>query len=227
MNNTINIAKILYQTYLKDRTVLTQTGEISVSLLHQLLHVKRYHALFMELCHNQIQEIVFQVEDSSDKIILYKADIISGIHKLVNRKELELTTLENQELERLESQMQMAQFLNKYQHKMFEITIEGHRYSISTDEMLSFLNQTSTTFYENYQDNRSILGISKDYFAFALYHLIQDGRLLEDYLLSSDMMNNIEMIREMQIRDIEWINQIPETINPYQKQVHISDSLKA
>ena len=206
--------------------------KVSLELLKRLLTDEDYYEYVEKLFNNEIDKYrvnaIVDLEESKDPITLSKVEIVKGIKICLNRKLFKLDELGEARLEELEEKLNFKLFEKEVLDDVFSIVIDGEKFEVSTNNLLSFLT-CSDEEYEEFFDlakEQNIYGIPKDKFAFVVVKFVDYCDIFSKYLVPDKIVLRCDELSSSKRIDIQAMNEIEKTYAPNLDKVVVDSRLR-
>lgn len=196
---------------------------ITKEVLTKLLTDDRYYSYVLKLFNNEIP--CFRVcgvknGDITPSIKLSKAEIVIGLEEL--KKETIFTDEMNDKLSYLSSEVSFNKFFNDFKDNAYQISIDGFDIVIPLLGMINFL-RLKEDYYLKCLSLDTISNTKVEYFIYALTKFIVDEHILDNYVMSEDMIDRISKLICNEVIDVESLNQITKTIDKEKDKVKVNE----
>ena len=228
--NKIKVDKNTFIKFKNDNQIKINDKMISKDLLIYLFTTKGiglYNLIDnMFKSENEKLIITYDKEKSYEKIeeiTSSRTDIYLGIKEL--SKEKEYKEKGNDFLKTYELYCNEEAFLEKYKNIFFSVDIEGIKYKFSFEKIWEFLTLPEDK-YQKLLYGETIEGMKKEYFIYGCVMFLKQKKIINDYILQDNIKNRYEDLKTSKIVDIEAINEITETDNPYIDKIQLNQELE-
>lgn len=207
-------------------------NKISVELLKRLLTDEDYYEYVEKLFNNEIDKYkvnaIIDLEESKEPITLSKVEIVKGIKICLQRKLFALDEIGMKRLKELEEKLDFKLFEKEVLDDVFSVVIDGEKFEVSTNNLLSFLN-CSDKEYEEFFDlakEKDIYDIPKDKFAFVVVKFVDYCDIFSKYLVPDKIAMRCDELSSSKRIDIQAMNETEKTYAPNLDKVFVDYKLK-
>ena len=207
-------------------------NKISLELLKRLLTDEDYYEYVEKLFNNEIDKYkvnaIIDLEESKEPITLSKVEIVKGIKICLQRKLFALDEIGMKRLKELEEKLDFKLFEKEVLDDVFSIVIDGEKFEVSTNNLLSFLT-CSDKEYEEFFDlakEQNIYDIPKDKFAFVVVKFVDYCDIFSKYLVPDKIAMRCDELSSSKRIDIQAMNEMEKTYAPNLDKVFVDYKLK-
>ena len=207
-------------------------NKISLELLKRLLTDEDYYEYVEKLFNNEIDKYkvnaIIDLEESKEPITLSKVEIVKGIKICLQRKLFALDEIGMKRLKELEEKLDFKLFEKEVLDDVFSVVIDGEKFEVSTNNLLSFLT-CSDKEYEEFFDlakEQNIYDIPKDKFAFVVVKFVDYCDIFSKYLVPDKIAMRCDELSSSKRIDIQAMNEMEKTYAPNLDKVFVDYKLK-
>ena len=205
--------------------------EVSIEFLKRILKDYNYYDYAYRFFSNEISSFCVSyiiAGDTGGSIYYQKPQIIKGLEQLILLKRLVLQPEEKQKYEKLRENISFERFLAKNKGNNYNIFIDGNKYSIPIDQIVSLMQLSEEEFDRLCSSNeiKNIHDIPKEHFIYACYIYFREQKVFEEYLVPAVIKDRFDDIKALQKIDLQAINKYLETEDSKFKNVQIDINLK-
>lgn len=135
---------------------------------------------------------------------------------------------EQQKFDSLKNSISFEKFLEKHKGNNYNIDIDGNKYSIPTEQLISLMQLPNEQFDNlcSSIDIKEINGIPKEYFIYASFKFFKENNAFEEYLMPDVVANRYRDIGSLQKIDLQAINKHLTTTDTKYQNIKIDSSLE-
>ena len=166
--------------------------------------------------------------DTAGSIYYKKSTIIKALEQLISSGQIVLQPDEQQKLDSLKNSISFEKFLEKHKGNKYNIDIDGNKYSIPTEQLISLMQLPDEQFDNlcSSVDIKEINGIPKEYFIYAAFKFFRENKALEEYLMPDIVANRYRDIGTLQKIDLQAINKHLTTTDTKYQNIKIDSNLE-
>lgn len=166
--------------------------------------------------------------DTAGSIYYKKSTIIKALEQLISSGQIVLQPDEQQKLDSLKNSISFEKFLEKHKGNKYNIDIDGNKYSIPTEQLISLMQLPDEQFDNlcSSVDIKEINGIPKEYFIYAAFKFFRENKALEEYLMPDIVANRYRDIGTLQKIDLQAINKHLTTTDTKYQSIKIDSNLE-
>ena len=211
--------------------IRVDSTDVSIEYLKKILNDDSYFEYASRYFNGDINNfsVCYIINGDTGGAIYYKKGIIiRAIEELLLSGKLSLNSDEQKRLDSLKDSISFEKFQEKYKGNNLNIDIEGNKYSIPVEQMISLMQLPNEQF--NYlcssTDKKDINGIPNEYFIYATLNFFHESKALEEYLMPDVIINHYKEIESLQKIDIQAINKHLTTRDTKFKDIQIDSNLE-
>lgn len=206
-------------------------GDVSIELLKRIVNNETYYEHVYNVFTDDVRNfmVCYISHGDIDGIIkCSKAQIVKGIESLIASDTMILDSEEQKRYDSLKQLVSYEQFLEKNKGSSYGIKIDGKEYSIPIEQIFSlmFLQEEDFDKLCCSSEIKSIYGIPKEYFIYAVSKYFKDGSIFNDIVFPEVVAERFDDIVSMQKIDIQAINVCVETTDTKFKEARINEDLE-
>lgn len=166
--------------------------------------------------------------DTGGSIYYKKSTIIKALDQLISSGQIVLQPDEQQKLDSLKSSISFERFLEKHKGNKYNIDIDGNKYSIPIEQLVSLMQLPDEQFDSlcSSVDMKEINGIPKEYFIYAAFKFFRENKALEEYLMPDIVANRYRDIASLKKIDLQAINKHLTTTDTKYQSIKIDSNLE-
>lgn len=166
--------------------------------------------------------------DTGGSIYYKKSTIIKALEQLISSGQIVLQPDEQKKLDSLKNSISFEKFLEKHKGNKYNIDIDGNKYSIPTEQLISLMQLPDEQFDNlcSSVDIKEINGIPKEYFIYAAFKFFRENKALEEYLMPDIVANRYRDIGTLQKIDLQAINKHLTTTDTKYQSIKIDSNLE-
>lgn len=166
--------------------------------------------------------------DTGGSIYYKKSTIIKALVQLISSGQIVLQPDEQQKLDSLKNSISFEKFLEKHKGNKYNIDIDGNKYSIPTEQLISLMQLPDEQFDNlcSSVDMKKINEIPKEYFIYAAFNFFRENKALEEYLMPDIVANRYRDIGTLQKIDLQAINKYLTTTDTKYQSIKIDSNLE-
>ena len=166
--------------------------------------------------------------DTGGSIYYKKSTIIKALEQLISSGQIVLQPDEQQKLDSLKNSISFEKFLEKHKGNKYNIDIDGNKYSIPTEQLISLMQLPDEQFDNlcSSVDMKKINEIPKEYFIYAAFNFFRENKALEEYLMPDIVANRYRDIGTLQKIDLQAINKYLTTTDTKYQSIKIDSNLE-
>ncbi len=228
--STLFIPKEDFFKIKKSELINVGTKAVSIEFLKQILKNDFYFEYASRFFAGTIDsfEVSYIFSGYTGRKIGYdRVTIIKAMKKWINSKHVILQPDEKKRLEYLKDNIIFDKFLEKHKGNNYNIVIEGNKYSIPIDQLVSLLELPYKKFDRLCLDSNKkfIYEIPKEYFIYAAYKFFSD-EVLTKYFIPTNIARNYHAIDLSERIDIMAINKYLVTTDTKYQEITLDNDLK-
>ena len=211
--------------------IKVNSEEVSIAFLKRILNNDFYFEYASRYFNGDINDFAVSYiigGDTGGSIYYKKSTIIKAIEQLISSGQISLHPDEQQKLDSLKNSISFERFLEKHKGNNYNIDIDGNKYSIPTEQLISLMQLTDEQFDNLCSSTaiKEINGISKEYFIYASFKFFRENKALEEYLMPDIIVNRYRDIGSLQKIDLQAINKHLTTTDTKYQNIQIDNDLK-
>ena len=166
--------------------------------------------------------------DTGTPIHYKKSTIIKAFEQLISSGQIVLQPDEQQKLNSLKNSISFENFLEKHKGNKYNIDIDGNKYSIPIEQLVSLMQLPDEKFDSlcSSVDTKEINGIPKEHFIYAAFKFFRENKVLEEYLMPDIITNRYRDIRSLQKIDLQALNKHLTTTDTKYQNVKLDSNLE-
>ena len=211
--------------------IKVNSEEVSIEFLKRILNNDFYFEYASRYFNGDIN--IFAVShiiggDTGGSIYYKKSTIIKAIEQLISSGQISLQPDEQQKLDSLKNSISFEKFLEKHKGNKYNIDIDGNKYSIPIEQLVSLMQLPNEQFDNlcSSTDMKEINGIPKEYLIYASFKFSRENKALEEYLMPDIIANRYRDIGSLQKIDLQAINKHLTTTDTKYQNIQINNDLK-
>jgi hypothetical protein len=229
-SNALFIADEENKEYKKDIQVKIANKTLGLSLVKNFISLDFYYGYVKKLFANDINELSVRIVKNgnlTDGFTLSKVEVAKALRQaIVINKDI----FSSEDLKRYEALVRLVSFdyfREKHQNNYFRVEIDGAWISVPIDKIVDFLLLPKRDFDKLCLTDFTVEGISKEYFVYATFEFVRENKLLANYMVPNEVINNFNEIRFMQMVDIQAINCFRFESSPNLDNILMNENLKS
>ena len=205
--------------------------EVSIEFLNRILNNDYYFEYASRYFNGDINTfaVCYIINgDTGGSIYYKKSTIIKALEQLISSGQIVLQPTEQEKLDSLKNSISFEKFLEKHKEKKYNISIDGNKYSIPTEQLISLMQLPDEQFDNlcSSSDIKEINGIPKEYFIYASFNFFRENKALEEYLMPDIVANRYRDIESLQKIDLQAINKHLTTTDTKYQSIKIDSNLE-
>lgn len=211
--------------------IKVDSKEVSIEFLKKILNNDFYFEYATRYFNNDTNKFAVAFIIGGDAVggIYYeKSIIIKGIEYLISMGQITLQFDEQQRYENLKNSISFEKFFEKHKGNNYNIDIDGNKYSISIEQLVSLMQMPNEQFDDLCFNNniKYINGIPKEYFIYASFKFFRESKAMEEYVMPDNVINRYKDIGSLQKIDLQAINKHLTTTDTKYQNIQIDSSLE-
>mgnify|MGYP003292090056 CR=1 FL=1 len=211
--------------------IKVDSKEVSIEFLKKILNNDFYFEYATRYFNNDTNKfaVAFIIGgDTGGSIYYQKSTIIKGIENLISMGQITLQSDEQQRYESLKNSISFEKFLEKHKGNNYNIDIDGNKYSIPIEQLVSLMQMPNEQFDDLCFNNniKDINGIPKEYFIYASFKFFRESKAMEEYVMSVNVINRYKDIGTLQKVDLQAINKHLTTTDTKYQNIQIDSILE-
>lgn len=211
--------------------IKVDSKNVSIEFLKKILNNDFYYEYASRFFNNDINKFAVSFiiyGDTGGSICYEKSTIIKGIENLISSGQITLQSDEQERYKSLKNSISFEKFLEKHKGNNYDIDIDGNKYSISIEQLVSLMQMPNEQFDDLCSNNniKDIIGIQKEYFIYAALKFFTESRAIEEYIMPDNVVNRYKDIGSSQKIDLEAINKHFTTTDTKYQNIQIDSSLE-
>jgi len=205
--------------------------DVSIEFLKRILNNDFYFEYASRYFNGDINNfaVSFIIGGDTEGSIYYKkTTIIKAVEQLILSGQIVLQPDEQQKLDSLKNSISFEKFLEKHKGNNYNINIDGSKYSIPIEQLVSLMQLPNERFDDlcSNTNKKNINGIPKEYFIYAAFKFFEENKVLEEYLMPDIVNNRYINIGSLQKIDLQAINKHLITTDTKYKNIQIDSDLE-
>ena len=205
--------------------------EVSIEFLKRILNNDFYFEYASRYFNGDIDRFLVSYiiyGDTGGSIGYKKTTIIKAIEQLISSGKMVLQLDEQQKLDSLKRSISFEKFLEKHRGNVYNIDIDGNKYSIPIDQLISLMLLPNEQFDYlcSSKDIKDIIGIKKEYFIYAAHRFFKENDVMNDFVVPDNIANHYEDIDSYRKIDLQAINKHVVTTDTKYQDIQIDSNLK-
>lgn len=205
--------------------------EIAVEFLKRIVQDSNYYDYASRFLDNEIASfgVCYIIGGDTCGTIKYeKSTLLEGIEQLITSGKLILKPEEHQRYEKLKNCISFERFLEKVTGNNYNIEIDGNKYSIPIERIISLMQLSEEDFDRlcNSSEIKNIDGIPKEHFIYASYKFFRENRVFDGFAMPTNIKTRFKDIQSFQKIDLQAINKHLETEDSKFKTVQLDPEFK-
>lgn len=215
----------------KGEQIKIDNQDISVEVLRRIVQDDTYYDYASRFFNNDINRfyITYIINGDVGGAIYYnKPQIIKGMEQLILSKQLVLTPEEEQRYAKLKGNASFEKFLEKNKGNNYNIDIDGNKYSIPIEQIISLMQLSEEEFDRLCNDNeiKYIGGIPKPHLIYSAIKFFLEYNVFDEYVMPSVVVDRFNDIKALQKIDLQAINKHLETEDSKFREVQLDIDLE-
>lgn len=211
--------------------VKVNSENVSIEFLKRILNNDFYFEYASRYFNGDIDNFAVSYIIGGDigGLIYYKkSTIIKALEQLISSGQIVLQPDEQQKFDSLKNSISFEKFLEKHKGNNYNIDIDGNKYSIPTEQLISLMQLPNEQFDNlcSSIDIKEINGIPKEYFIYASFKFFKENNAFEEYLMPDVVANRYRDIGSLQKIDLQAINKHLTTTDTKYQNIKIDSSLE-
>lgn len=211
--------------------VKVNSENVSIEFLKRILNNDFYFEYASRYFNGDIDnfEVSYIIGGDTGGLIYYKkSTIIKALEQLISSGQIVLQPDEQQKFDSLKNSISFEKFLEKHKGNNYNIDIDGNKYSIPTEQLISLMQLPNEQFDNlcSSIDIKEINGIPKEYFIYASFKFFKENNAFEEYLMPDVVANRYRDIGSLQKIDLQAINKHLTTTDTKYQNIKIDSSLE-
>ena len=211
--------------------VKVNSENVSIEFLKRILNNDFYFEYASRYFNGDIDNfaVSYIIGGDTGGLIYYKkSTIIKALEQLISSGQIVLQPDEQQKFDSLKNSISFEKFLEKHKGNNYNIDIDGNKYSIPTEQLISLMLLPNEQFDNlcSSIDMKEINGIPKEYFIYASFKFFKENNAFEEYLMPDVVANRYRDIGSLQKIDLQAINKHLTTTDTKYQNIKIDSSLE-
>ena len=211
------------------KTVSIKGENIPIEYLKRILEDEKYYNYVLDYFNGEIPRFILATivnGDIGNRLEYKKIQLFNAIKNIVKPYEEDKNIMSR--FDNLKESLFLSKFIIKHYNDIFKINVENKEYEVPMLELIALINLKEDKFSEICENDKikTINEIPKDYFLYILKTFIEDNKLIEDYIIPSNIFNNYTMLKEGQLIDIDAINKFLKTTDTKYKYIKLNKDLE-
>ena len=211
------------------KTVSIKGENIPIEYLKRILEDEKYYNYVLDYFSGEIPRFIFATivnGDIGNRLEYKKIQLFNAIKNIIKPYEEDKNIMSR--FENLKESLFLNKFIIKHYNDNFKINVENKEYEVPILALIELINLKEDKFSEVCENDKikTINEIPKDYFLYILKTFIEDNKLIEDYIIPSNIFNNYTMLKEGQLIDIDAINKFLKITDTKYKYVKLNKDLE-
>ncbi len=211
--------------------VKVNSENVSIEFLKRILNNDFYFEYASRYFNGDIDNfaVSYIIGGDTGGLIYYKkSTIIKALEQLISSGQIVLQPDEQQKFDSLKNSISFEKFLEKHKGNNYNIDIDGNKYSIPTEQLISLMQLPNEQFDNlcSSIDIKEINGIPKEYFIYASFKFFKENNAFEEYLMPDVVANRYRDIGSLQKIDLQAINKHLTTTDTKYQNIKIDSSLE-
>lgn len=211
--------------------VKVNSEDVSIEFLKRILNNDFYFEYASRYFNGDINNFAvcyIMGGDTGGSIYYKKSTIIKALEQLISSGQIVLQPDEQQKLDSLKNSISFENFLEKHKGNKYNIDIDGNKYSIPTEQLISLMQLPDEQFDNlcSSVDMKEINEIPKEYFIYAAFKFFRENKALEEYLMPDVVANRYRDIGLLQKIDLQAINKHLTTTDTKYQSIKIDSNLE-
>ena len=211
--------------------VKVNSENVSIEFLKRILNNDFYFEYASRYFNGDIDNfaVSYIIGGDTGGLIYYKkSTIIKALEQLISSGQIVLQPDEQQKFDSLKNSISFEKFLEKHKGNNYNIDIDGNKYSIPTEQLISLMQLPNEQFDNlcSSIDIKEINGIPKEYFIYDSFKFFKENNAFEEYLMPDVVANRYRDIGSLQKIDLQAINKHLTTTDTKYQNIKIDSSLE-
>ena len=211
------------------KTISIKGENIPIEYLKRILEDEKYYNYVLDYFNGEIPRFILATivnGDIGNRLEYKKIQLFNAIKNIIKPYEEDKNIMSR--FDNLKESLFLSKFIIKHYNDIFKINVENKEYEVPMLELIALINLKEDKFSEICENDKikTINEIPKDYFLYILKTFIEDNKLIEDYIIPSNIFNNYTMLKEGQLIDIDAINKFLKTTDTKYKYVKLNKDLE-
>ena len=211
--------------------VKVNSENVSIEFLKRILNNDFYFEYASRYFNGDIDNfaVSYIIGGDTGGLIYYKkSTIIKALEQLISSGQIVLQPDEQQKFDSLKNSISFEKFLEKHKGNNYNIDIDGNKYSIPTEQLISLMQLPNEQFDNlcSSIDMKEINGIPKEYFIYASFKFFKENNAFEEYLMPDVVANRYRDIGSLQKIDLQAINKHLTTTDTKYQNIKIDSNLE-
>ena len=220
-----------YEQLTNGEKIKVDREEVSIEYLKRLLSNDFYFEYAIRYFTNEINffRLAYIINGDTGGALGYKkSTIVKALEELVSSKQIQLQLDEQLRYISLRNMISFDKFIEKHKGNNYNIEIDGNKYSIPIEQLISLM-QLSTEEFDNICFNneiKEINGIQKEHLIYAAFKFFRENNAMEEYIMPNNIVNRYKDIDSLQKIDLQALNKHLITVDTKYKNIQIDENLK-
>jgi hypothetical protein len=202
---------------------------IPVEFLKRILLDEKYYNYVLNYFNGENDKFIVANIINNDlgiKIEYKKNQIYAGLKEIIKDYQDDEEIIAK--FTNLRDSLSFKQYVINNFNKFYEIDVENNYYKVPISSLIEMINLDENTFIDICKNSKikTINEIPKDYFLYILKSLIEDKKIVENYLLPANIFKNYTALLEEQVIDLAAINKHLRTLDNKYKYVKLDKDLE-
>ena len=211
------------------KTVSIKGENIPIEYLKRILEDEKYYNYVLDYFSGEIPRFILATivnGDIGNRLEYKKIQLFNAIKNIIKPYEEDKNIMSR--FDNLKESLFLNKFIIKHYNDNFKINVENKEYEVPILALIELINLKEDKFSEVCENDKikTINEIPKDYFLYILKTFIEDNKLIEDYIIPSNIFNNYTMLKEGQLIDIDAINKFLKTTDTKYKYIKLNKDLE-
>ena len=211
------------------KTISIKGENIPIEYLKRILEDEKYYNYVLDYFNGEIPRFILATivnGDIGNRLEYKKIQLFNAIKNIVKPYEEDKNIMSR--FDNLKESLFLNKFIIKHYNDNFKINVENKEYEVPILALIELINLKEDKFSELCENDKikTINEIPKDYFLYILKIFIEDNKLIEDYIIPSNIFNNYTMLKEGQLIDIDAINKFLKTTDTKYKYIKLNKDLE-
>lgn len=204
---------------------------ITIDLLIDFLDNDYFYGYVLDLFNERIKCLsIVYVDMHGNRQInkYYKMDVLKALSDSILNNKLELTEKITNRFEKLIQNISYDAFKKKYINDDYVCMIDNKKVTIPLNLIFVFLECSEEEYnrFFNIESEDKIIGIPKEYFAYALIKFFRSNNVLDKYYIPENILSRYKELLDSRKIDLEAINKINETYNVNSKNIILNSEFE-
>lgn len=233
MNNVNLLSQILYITeeqatkYANFEKLTVGSKSISALLVKELITDQKKYDLLLTVINNNMSNLIIRKKDK-DRIFMYaiidRSELARFFSLIVDK--YSFNEIEMGRINHILNITSFEKFKSDYLNRSYRLDIDNESYTLSISDIIELLSLNIDIFYNRCRNSDKLYNINKEKFIYGVKDFIDKNKILKNYVVPQNIIDNYNIIDKLQLVDIEAINQYNVTNNPYDEQIKVNDEIK-